>query len=658
MDFTSDQRVAIQEFEAFLNKKEQVFILRGSAGTGKTTLLKEFINILGGRRNFRLMAPTGRAALILGKKTGLNQLSATIHKTIYGVEHELDSIDDFLIFKLKENTDPIDSVYFIDEASMVSDVYSDGDMFRFGSGFLLKDLFLYCNLLGSNRKIVFVGDYAQLPPVFQNISPALDADYLTEHYNVKIISSTLNEVVRQVSSSGIYQNSLLIRDSINRKEFNKFRISDSNDVCCLEPNNFIDEYKKILSGNSINDIIVITHSNSVALHYNKLIREIRYGSEQQTITAGDLLLITKNNYSNPFELFNGTIVTAEDVKSKVEVHNPFVGKEKVKLTFRKVTICGQDFSSFDTYILDDFLVDSCGAVPISIQKALWADFEQRMRAIGLKPKDESFRLRIKNDPYYNALQCKYGYAITCHKAQGGEWPYVFADMNALMGKNTEMYFRWAYTVVTRATKYLWHMSSPEFSAVDQFEFKPIIKCNASQFNFFVPDGEKFLDYRFKNIERIARKQDINCTESRIAAYQHIIAFMKDEKLCKLTLWYNNKSYSGKIMILNSNDADFVDVCKNICRESIIYHGVLPFKPKSDFQEVMHDNIMDIAKECDVKVLNIEQKDWSDIYYLQTEADSAYIEFFYNKKHIYTYAQPKSTLGTDDAALQNFIEHFN
>lgn len=651
MILSSAQQQALSVFKKFLDSDHHVFMLRGSAGTGKTTLLREFVRIVQNQnRVCQLIAPTGRAALILGTRT--KQPATTIHRKIYSLGGLPQKVEDKWCFLLKENQDPTNAVYFVDEASMIADIYQDNEICRFGSGRLLADLINYCGLNLSHRKLVFTGDYAQLPPVMQSFSPALNEQYLIEHYQLPTMNVMLTEVIRQTSDCGIDQNARQIRMAIDNQIYTKFQLSDSQDMESLSAELFIEKYSHVTEHYSIENTIVITHSNAQALYYNNLIRRYLHGTDQMTVMPGDYLLITRNNYSLETDLFNGMIIRVEEVSPEVKVHTPFVGDKQIKLTFRAIDISVNGII-IRAYMLDDFLNDKSGFVSMQQQKALWADFEQRMRLQGIKPTDEDFKHHLKFDPYYNALQCKYGYAITCHKAQGGEWDYVFVDMDTYTGKANETFLRWAYTAITRAKKMLWYLSSPSFSAIDQFVLQPVVTCKSARVKYYVPEHENFLDFRFHNICKISEQAGIICTESRSIAYQQRITLSKNNQQCTVSLWYNKNFYTGKIDVIQKTDDDLVADTLLICKTAL-YTVEFPYTPRFAFQQELHDHIIEVAYDAEVRVTNIIQNQWSDLYFIETEANEASIEFYFNGKHYYTYAQPRSTLGEKDEILNRFL----
>ncbi len=216
---TPEQQAVAEKFNEFLNSPHHVFMIKGSAGTGKTTLLKHLVGVVAERKiaSF-LMAPTGRAAKILSDKAGAT--ATTIHLQIYALRKDKEHVDDDIVFGVRDNETPENSIYFVDESSMVSDVEDLEEELKFGSGRLLKDLINYTNLKDSHRKIVFIGDYAQLPPVGQNFSPALSEEYFREEYGLSAQSVMLTTVIRQAAESGIYKNSNNIRKGIEAQQYN------------------------------------------------------------------------------------------------------------------------------------------------------------------------------------------------------------------------------------------------------------------------------------------------------------------------------------------------------------------------------------------------------------------------------------------------------
>ena len=650
---TQEQQVVAEKFKEFLNSDNHIFMIKGSAGTGKTTLLKCLIEEVSSRQIASLlMAPTGRASMILSDKT--NVMASTIHRTIYLLNKDKAKVEDAVLFGLRNNETPDNAIYFVDEASMISDIDSQEEFLKFGSGRLLHDLITYTNFKGSNRKMVLIGDYAQLPPVGQNFSPALSEEYLRQEFGVLVQSVKLTTVVRQALDSGVYSNADTIRKSIDEGAYNQFGIINSADVVPFTAEDFLERYNAIKDAEGEDNVMVITASNAQALGYNEIIRRSIYGKSNLKLQVGDLLLVTQNNYSQENILFNGSFVRVCSVCDEVETLVALVGKDRIELNFRSIEVLINE-RPFRYYILDDFLTDREGKLNKCLRDALWANFEQRMRLEGIYPNTEEFQMRKRIDTYYNALHCKYGYAITCHKSQGGEWNNVFVDMDAYMGRMTESYFRWAYTAVTRAKNRLLHTCSPAFNAINQFVVKPIISCKAGGCLFNVPQGADRKDVLFSKILELANSTETNCSESRNVAWQHRVSFTKLNESCMLSLWENSKHYTGKIDVVNTTSSEYAQQCKELVKKAMCSIDFV-YMPKFDFQAQMHAHIVDVINECGLCLTNVEQSNWCDEYYIATDAETAYIKFYYNAKNIFTYAQPYSTLGAEDQKLKTFIEN--
>ena len=659
MEYSNDQKTALEAFTEYLDSEEQVFVVKGSAGSGKTTLVKAFTKTLRDKSvPVRLMAPTGRAAMILAEKTGYE--ASTIHKAIYRIEEKLQPDGNGKMkFGLHFNDDSDRTVYFVDEASMISDVNSENDLFQFGSGNLLNDLLSYCG----SRKIVFVGDYAQLPPVGQNISPALDVDYLTERYHLKCRETILREVLRQVSESAVFKNAVSIRDAIESDNFCTFSVNDGQEV--TKSDSLLDDYRTETGGGIDENAIIIASTNLQVMEYNLAVRKMVFAGQTERLVPGDLLLICQNNYSYAEELFNGSIIRVLecDPDGLLEKRNVRFntaekdanGKAVVKettLSFRRVKIETPRHEQLSCLILDDFLTDTSGHLMRFHHQALMADFNNRMRENHVKAGSETYLSMLRTDKYLHALVCKYGYALTCHKAQGGEWDKVFVDMDKFGGKQNSDYFRWAYTAITRSRNQLWHFASPEFSAVSQMKVQPISR--GGNISYYTPSGEHFMDWRYAKIVAACDLQDICCTDDRSKAYQHIIRFEKGEDYCVFQLWYNSKGYSAKQNVMGFSNQEFVRLAEEILMQSTV-PDQLPFEPKTDFAIRLHEHILDVANELGIMVLNVTQEQWRDVYHLLTKPFVSVVGFNYNGKGMYSSVVPQSSGGNEDELLKAFCD---
>jgi len=672
MKLTNDQTLALEKLSEFLDGDKHVFMLKGYAGTGKTTLLKGIVDYLQtNNRTVCAMAPTGRASLVVQQKTGVKN-AQTIHKHIYNMEkfEDKESAESEGLhktyYKLSENQNPSNTIYIVDEASMISDLYSDDDFFIYGSGYLLKDLIEFTSVKSRVKsKIIFVGDEAQLPPVFMNSSPALNKEYLLEKYNLVSEEIILREVIRQAGSSLILKNATQIREAIEANTFNSFRIDfQENNVEKLDEKlleeRFVLNYKQ-----TPKETILVTHSNSQALYYNQLLRILIYNN-QQNLNQNEQLLVVRNYYGYSTELFNGMIVNLLEWESIPEHKSVKFIAEKgkkvtVNFTFRNVTIEVIDINKISTQIqcliIENLLNEPAPSLTAMQKRGLFIDFKNRMSEQGIKRGEDTYKQHLKTDKYLNAVQCKYGYAITCHKAQGGEWDNTFIDFNVIMGKNNLNFYRWAYTAVTRSKKYLGVLNNFEFDPLSKFEVKEIGRINGGQQNYYYPiiGGLSFTDWRRNKIEELVKEQNISVEQNLGIAYQHLIKFIKDTEECNLRLWYNKDFYTGKIDVISSSSVEFSVSCASICEESLITKEI-PFNAKFQFQNLLHNFIYELTSALEIGVINIVQKAWSDIYYFKTNAACSYIEFHFNSKGIYTAVMPKSSDGNDDIILNSIIEN--
>ena len=438
-------------------KPSTCFVLKGYAGTGKTTTISALVNVLP-QLNKRsvLLAPTGRAAKVMSHYSG--RKAYTIHKKIYRKKSAATIEMDFVLADNQhENT-----LFIVDEASMIAD-----DGLQFFSRSLLDDLIRYVQS-GTNCSLMFVGDSAQLPPVGMLESPALDANYINANYQLQTFHYELREVVRQRQDSGILFNATQVRDDIDLEQqqdslpFPQFHTKGFSDIFRMNGDRLIEGLHYSYDKFDIENSIVICRSNRSANLYNQHIRnQILFRDEE--ITGGDLIMVVRNNYywlqqhdeKNTGFIANGDLAKIRKVSNVHEQHG---------FRFADIALEFLDDDELEPILcrvlLDSLHVDSPN-MPHEQQQILYNSIAQDYMDIPVK-KD---RLEaIKKDPYYNALQIKFAYAITCHKAQGGQWPCVFVDQGFLNDEmlNTE-FLRWLYTAITRATKQLFLVNfNPKF----------------------------------------------------------------------------------------------------------------------------------------------------------------------------------------------------
>jgi exodeoxyribonuclease-5 len=452
---TAGQRLLLDKLSSFmLNRDERsCFVLRGYAGTGKTTIVGSLVKSLPLiRGKCSLMAPTGRAAKVLSAYSGMQAL--TIHKKIY--MHNADGSGGGR-FVLKENLHT-NTLFIVDEASMISGL-SQAE-FRGGSS-LLNDLIEYV-YAGVNCKLLLIGDVAQLPPIGLDISPALDAEFLGKEYYLNIDSIELTDVVRQADSSGILQNATHIRNMISAEEFTfpKFNLDGFKDIVRITGEDLEDALNESYGRHGAEETIVLCRSNKRANLFNQQIRtRIRW--QESEISAGDFIMVVKNNYhwlpekSQAGFIANGDIAEIQKVGKIEEMHGFRFADVKIRL------IDYPEEKDLEAKILLDTIMSESPSMSQADNKRLFESVYNEHEEI----QDRRFRMqKVKKDPYFNALQVKFAYAVTCHKAQGGQWESVFVEQGYLTEEMINKEFmRWLYTALTRATEKLYLVNfSKEF----------------------------------------------------------------------------------------------------------------------------------------------------------------------------------------------------
>ena len=464
---TPEQAQALDVFVQFMTESNPhaVMILRGSAGTGKTSLSGAIVRTLRAvRQKVMLLAPTGRAAKVFSLNSGMP--AYTIHRRIYR-EKAFAGVDGQ--FNLNDNL-YTDTLFMVDEASMIANLGLGGT--TFGSGCLLDDLihFVY---QGRNDRLLLIGDKAQLPPVGEEESPALSAAML-QGYGLSVYECDLNEVVRQSQQSGILFNATRIRQMITHDDITqlpKIRFSGFSDIREMPGAELIEALGDSYHHVGLDDTIVVTRSNKRANIFNQGIRNMVLDREEE-LESGDMLMIVKNNYYW-MEEERKKIKESEERKVQSNELPAFLAngdRAKVMKVSRRIDLYGFHFTTlllkfpdYDNYELEatvllDTLTSEAPALTHDQQEQLFRQIEEDYQDIPLK----ADRMKaIRQDPYFNALQVKFAYAVTCHKAQGGQWSHVYVDQGYMTDDMlTPDYIHWLYTAFTRATEMLYLVNWP------------------------------------------------------------------------------------------------------------------------------------------------------------------------------------------------------
>lgn len=439
---TDDQSSALKKIAAYItgNSNDVIFLMTGYAGTGKTSIISSVVKALDQLRlRSVLLAPTGRAAKVLSSFAG--KQAFTIHKKIYRQKSSKDGMGNFILDRnLHRN-----AFFIVDEASMIAN--SPGDTSLFGSGKLLDDLIEYV-YSGIDCKLIIVGDTAQLPPVGCTVSPALDPETLGE-YGFGLITCELRQVVRQSETSGVLMNATRVRLQIAESDLVRPSIDCINfrDTIKLTGEELIDEISTAYGKCGMEGTIIVVNSNKQANRYNQGIRNKIFFREEE-ISPGDMVMVVKNNYFIGSEedgmgfIANGDIAEVRKIRKYEEIYG---------FRFADMTLKFIDYDlEIDSKVMMDVLHLDTPALPSEKNKELFqnvlADY------IHLKSRRKQFEA-VRSNPYFNALQIKFSYAVTCHKAQGGQWERVFIDQG-MFNRNeiTIEYLRWLYTALTRSTE--------------------------------------------------------------------------------------------------------------------------------------------------------------------------------------------------------------
>ena len=451
---TDGQRTVLYHLAAFIlsEKQNPTYLLQGYAGTGKTTLVTTLVKTLPmiGMR-YQLMAPTGRAAKVLSGYTG--KTASTIHRKIYRFQAHADGS---LRMTRAENKSK-NTIFIVDECSMISDDLSNGRS-------LLDDLINYV-FSGENCRLLLIGDNAQLPPVGLDVSPANDINVLKNEFGLTVAAYELTEVMRQEVESGILYNATALRNVETFQETSLqlplFTTNGFSDVHRIEPQEFEELLWQNFNGKTNNEAVIICRSNKRANMFNQAIRA-RILQEEGEISTGDKLMVVKNNYFWTDENKNISFIANGDMIELMRINNI---EEMYGFHFADVEIQLTDYqeeTNLSVKIILETLTSDSPALTSEESERFYKAVEEDY--MDIPNKRERYKA-MKQNPYFNALQVKFGYALTCHKTQGGQWPTVFIDAPYINNVETHDHaslqigdLRWFYTAVTRAQRQLYFVN--------------------------------------------------------------------------------------------------------------------------------------------------------------------------------------------------------
>jgi tRNA A37 threonylcarbamoyladenosine biosynthesis protein TsaE len=665
MTFTNDQQHAFGQIQQFINSPERCMILKGYAGTGKTFLIGHIARWLEAEHYaVHLMAPTGRAARVINEKTGFP--GHTIHRHIYNLDHLKENDAKHARFKfyfgLKScASDEMRQVMIVDESSMVSDVINEGEFLRFGSGRLLKDLFEFARIADPTQrtKIIFVGDDAQLPPVGMNHSPALNPERLLKEHNVNAAQVELTEVVRQAGESKILEAATRVRNNIRMGHFNQLCLEPAPpEIVAVTSQDVANLWQQHYTRSLPPPMMCITYANATALHYNIATRAGLWGGDgEQPVQPGDFLMIVANNQATG--LMNGDLALVKEIGGDRFTRNARLReKEKevhVPLHFREVTLIvespGQKPTELPCTILENTLSSSKRDITPEEQKALYIDFCTRHR--DLKPNTKAFTEAILQDPLFNAVRVKYGYAATCHKAQGGEWDQAVVVFEHQRTDRAAQ--RWTYTAITRAKKVLLGVNLPRrtpwdglFSTIPTSAAEPV-QCEPEdlgpqtiddtplpptlQLPETTPDPVVTRHIRAVHAWQQAgiRVDDL---APQLGNYLISYRLTKDDEAVRINCYFNKK---GQFNLHPGAGGDAEKSLFKIARERFDTSYDITFPPDQPvLQDFYQSAIAPLAAEAGITILNVEHRQWVERYTFQTaDAQKTEVDYYYNARNQFT-----------------------
>lgn len=672
MTLTTQQQQVLNKIKEFIESDASVFILHGYAGTGKTTIIKHIANYISqSKKCFFLMAPTGRASRVLEMKSGYP--ASTIHHAIYDraaleskESQDIAEAELKLCFPIKIITNG-SIIAIVDEASMLCSLKNEQELFKFGTNNLMNDLLTFVRP-SYGGKIIFVGDPAQLPPIGESISNALNTDYFIEK-GLKVMHDELTEVLRQSGDSVILKNAMQIRNLLKQEKRNRLIFEEKNgDVESLPSDKILEKYMEIRKHTTQKDCAIICYSNRSASEYNRDIRKELYGEEEPELHIGDVLLVVQNNYF--LNRMNGEFIPVLHIGEKVKQSASVYVQEGGIKTRKVITMNFIHIQVPDSYnnpqscmLLLDLLTNSNPSLSIDEQRALFINF--RMRNPHLKSGTKEFAETLVKDPYFNCLKAKYGYAVTGHKCQGGEWEKVIVDYSGRSGLSDDC-LRWAYTVTTRAQKTLYIANLPHINPFMKFRIEPIQQCTkiseecriigeTEHSPFHSATAPNYLHAKYvcinKNLEGTPYK--IDKVENR--PYQELYYIKTPEGIERYDIRYKKGGIFLKAVPQKTSSHNVI--VSMMLNDERAMPLIFDYVPSDEIHEKLYNLIRSACDGLTIQITNVveHKEDYSVVFYFRTSDSFSYIKIYINESGFVTYAKPMSLLGKDDKELVILIE---
>lgn len=679
MQLTNQQNQVFSRVKEFLRGDASVFILKGYAGTGKTTMIRHIVEYVKTFRDYSIAAPTGRAARVLNDKVcryidGAH--ACTIHKTIYDsasliVKEDTTDIADSeykLQFPILVDAYGGNHVLIVDEASMVCSRKMEHEMFIFGTDNLMDDLLTFVRP-SFGGKVIFVGDPAQLPPVGESKSNALDADFFRAK-GLKVVECELTEVIRQSGDSVILKNAMKIRDLLFSKQRNALVFDEKkDDVETIPTGDFLQRYLDYRKMSGRHDSVIICYTNEAAARYNREIRNNLYGGEVP-VNCNDILLIVQNNYR--LDRMNGEFVPVLFVGERISQSAPVIVqqggvKKRVVINYNFVHVQIPDSHNVpvDCMLLEDFLLDSKASLSIDETRGLYINF--CMRNSNLRPGTKEFADKLQSDPYFNAIRAKYGYAVTGHKCQGGEWAKVFVDYTGRTGLSDDC-LRWAYTATTRARKTLYVSNLPHITPFQKFRIDKVTAFSkiGSEFRvlgdvkkspFHPEEAPKFLHAKYHCINELLVGTPYSIESVVSSSYKESYTINTPGGLRRFDITYNKAGFFRPCVPM-AQDEYAVLLGKQIVDNEVLMPTVFSYTPTEGIHASLYNMLCSACDGLGIRMVNVVEhpEDYSVNYYLHTSNTYSYIKFYIDASGFVSYAKPLSFLGENDSELKLLIEY--
>lgn len=710
MTLYPQQQQALAAIKAFLtDRNKQVFILRGYAGTGKTTMISALLPLAKeyGRNKTMLMAPTGRAAKVLQEKTGM--ACSTIHKAIYRIQKVntardeegedletlvlsnesalpdykvIDRYDLYFEIYNKPDYQPQYSLIIVDESSMIKSVKENSERLHFGTDCLLDDLLTFAQL-ENGAKILFVGDPAQLPPVGDNKSAALEDAYF-QGKGINVSAFELTDVIRQGKDSPILTNAMMVRDLLQSEHRNELNfIRTKGIVEDMLPNEMVAGMYQKQPVPEIGNAIIIAYSNARVKEYNDAIRKLYYPDIQEAegkieLQVGDVLQVVKNAYIRPKEnsditltFMNGEFLKVKNVLGKTVLTAPVWVKEngekkqvKISVAFREVELELPERESIRWNIVETLLNSKQRDLTYAEVVSIYINF--KMRTAHLPTDSEEYMNAVETDPYLNAMWVKYGYAITGHKSQGGEWNTALVDYTGGTGFSDD-HLRWVYTATTRAKETLCGYNMPAITPLTNLKFNGIMsakKPEAEAYSFADADtAGTCLPANATPAQKsqfLALKQNLSengYTISKVVFYpwedRYLIDGPNGVSIIKCIYGKSGKYTTITPISLPDNDTKVL----TLIRETRNIKFAVDYVPSLASLRQLYTLAMSACDDYGITITNIVEdlKQYKVIYYFLTSGNYSKILFYVNKEMSLTQAFPSSDLGEGDELMKKLIE---